>query len=120
MPGLNDPFIDLVREFRGEQADVVFERLVGVTEIVKSAVPKHRAQGVVVIGEFMQAVVVAVQIEANRPADKNRPERHAGAASGLADLRCDPAFQQFEYRGAQRNIGVEELQASENLWDVIA
>ena len=93
MARLNDPLIDLVQEFRGEQADVVLERLVGVAEIVKGAMAQHLAQGVVVIDEFVQAVVVAVQIETNHAADQNRPQRHAGTANGLADLRCDLAFQ---------------------------
>ena len=46
--------------------------------------------------EFVQAVVVAVQIEANNPADQNRPPRHAGTAMSLADLRRDLAFEPFE------------------------
>jgi hypothetical protein len=100
MAGLNDPLIDLVQEFRGEQADVVFERLEVVAKIVKGTMTQHLAQGVVVIDEFVQAVVVAVQIEANYTANQNRPQRHAGTADGLADLRCDPAFQQVEYRCA--------------------
>ncbi len=36
------------------------------------------------IGEVVQAVIVAVQIESNRTADENRPQRHAGAANDLA------------------------------------
>jgi hypothetical protein len=40
MAGLNDPYIDLVQEFRGEQADVVLECLVVVAETVKGAMPK--------------------------------------------------------------------------------
>ena len=91
MAGLNDPLIDLIQEFRGEQADVVLERLVGVAQIVKGAVPQYLAQGVVVIDEFVQAVVVAVQIKANYAADQNRPPRPAGTTVGLADLGSDPA-----------------------------
>lgn len=112
--------VDLVQELRGEQTDVVLECLEVVADIVKGTVAQHRAQRVVFIDQLVQAVVVAVQIEANHAADKNRPERHAGASVGLADLRCDPTFQQPEDQGAQRNIRIDELQASQDLGDVIA
>ena len=58
--------------------------------------------------------------EANHTADQNLPERHAGASDELADLRCDPTFQQLEDRVAQRNHHVDELQASQDPGDVIA
>jgi len=120
MPGLNDPQVDLFQKLRGEQTDVVLECLEVVADLVKGAVAQHRAQGVVFIDQFAQAVVVAVQIEANHAADQNRPERHAGASDELADLRCDPTFQQLEDRVAQRNSRVDELQASQDPGDVIA
>ena len=40
---LNDPFINLIQEFRGEQADVVLERLVGGADSVKGAMAKQGA-----------------------------------------------------------------------------
>ena len=66
---MNNQQVDLVQKLRGEQTDVVLERLVGVAQIVKGAVPKYRAQGVVLIDQFVQAVVVAVQIKTNHTAD---------------------------------------------------
>jgi hypothetical protein len=109
MPGLNDQQVDLFKHLRGEQTDIVLEGLEVVADIVKGAVAQHRAQGEVLIDQFVQAVVVAVQIEAKHAADQNLPERHAGASDELADLRCDPTFQQLEDRVAQRNSHVDEL-----------
>ena len=43
MAGLNDPLIDLIQKFRGEQADVVLERLVGGADSVKGAMAKQGA-----------------------------------------------------------------------------
>jgi len=73
MSGLNDQQVDLFQKLRGEQTDVVLEGREVVADIGKGAVTKYLAQGVVVINEFVQAVIVAVQIEANHTADKNRP-----------------------------------------------
>ena len=66
---MNNQQVDLVQKLRGEQTDVVLERLVGVAQIVKGAVPQYLAQGAVLIDEFVQVVVVAVQIKTNHTAD---------------------------------------------------
>jgi len=76
---LNDTLIDLIQEFWREQTDVVLERLEMVIDIVKGPVTQHLAKAVVLIDQFMHAVIVAVQIEPKYTADQNRPQRHAGA-----------------------------------------
>jgi len=100
MAGLNDKLVDLVEEFRREQADIVFERLKMVAVIIEYAVAEHFANADVLIHEFMQAIIVAIQIEPNHATDQYCPQGHAGAAVGLADLRCDLLLQQLEYRRA--------------------
>ena len=73
-----------------------------------------------VVDEFVQAVIVAVQVQADDAADQYVPQGHAGAASGLADLRVNFGTEQFEDRSAQGKMGVDELQAAQDFGDVVA
>jgi hypothetical protein len=81
--GIHDELIDLVEQFGGEQPDVVLQRLVVIVGLVKGAVPEHFAQGIVMIDEFMQPVVVDVQIQTDDAADKDCPQAHARSAIAL-------------------------------------
>lgn len=109
MPCVDNDLVDLVQQFRGEQCYIVFERLKRVVLFVKRAVAEHLAKGVVVIDEFLQAVVIDIQIQPHDTADQNRPERHAGTTVVFVDLGCDLFGQQFKHRRAQRGVGVEVL-----------
>lgn len=119
MPSLDNELVDLVQEFRCQQADVVFEGLKVVADITECAVAQHLANGVVLVHQFMQAVIVAIQIKSDHATDKNRPQGHAGASVGLTHLRCDSLLQQLEYRRTKRNIRVHELQTSQYLGDIV-
>ena len=120
MPGGDDDLVDLVQQFGGKQHDVVFERLKRVRLFVTLAMTEHLAKGAVLIDEFLQAVVVDIQIEPDDTADQNRPEGHAGTTVVFVDLGCDLAGQQCKHGGAQRGVGVEVLQTAQNLRDVVA
>ena len=120
MARIDDQLIDLVQQLRGEQADVVLERLEVVVHILKRAVSEHLANGVVVVHQFMQTVIVAIQIEPDHATDKNRPQGHAGAPVGLAHLGRNLPIQQFKDRRAKCHVHVQMLQAPQNLRDVVA
>jgi hypothetical protein len=62
MTRAHDDLIDLVQQRRREQAHVIFERLVVVRLFIKRGMPQHFANRVVVIHQFMQPVVVLIQV----------------------------------------------------------
>ena len=88
--------------------------------LCQRCVPEHLAQGDVLIDQLLQAVVVDIQVEPEYTADQNRPQGHAGAASVFIDLRRNLAFQQFKDRRAQREVGVDVLQAAQYLRNIVA
>ena len=98
----------------------VFEGLEVVAQIIKCTVSEHFTQGVVVVDEFVQPVVVAVQVQTNDPADQDAPQAHAGATIGFADLGGDIGIEQRKDRSTQRQVGVDELQAAKDFGDVVA
>ena len=120
MAGIDDDAVDLVQQFRGEQADVVLQRLVVVRGRIEQSMAEHLAQGVVLIDPFVQTVVVDVQVESDDAADEDRPERHARTSGPLVDGRRQVGFQQFEELRARARILVEVLQPTQNLWNVVA
>ena len=119
VPGMDDELVNLIQQLRREQRHVVLEGLQVVVDILKRSVAEYLAQGVVLVDQFMQTVVVAVQIQPHNTADQNRPQRHAGAAIGLADGGGDVLLQQREDAGAQCDIHVQVLQAAQYLGNVI-
>src|SRR5450830_289907 len=116
----NNELIDFIKKLWGEQTDVVFERLEVVGHIIERAMSKHFTQSVVVVDEFVQTVVVAVQVQANDTADQDVPQSHAGATVGLADLGRYLGIEQPEDQSAQLYVGVDELQSTQNFGDVVA
>ena len=86
MARFDDQLVDLVQQLRGEQADVVLEGLEVVVHVTKRAVSEHLSNGVVVVHQFMQSVIVAMQVEPDHATHKDRPQRHARASVELAHL----------------------------------
>ena len=94
---LDNELVDLLQKLRGQPAGIVFEGLKVVAHVIKGAMAQHLAEGVVLVHQFLQAVVVAVQIEPDHATHQNRPQRHAGASAGLAHLGRDLTFQQLDW-----------------------
>jgi hypothetical protein len=53
MARTGDQLVDLVEQFRRQQADVVLERLKNVRRLVELAMSKHGADGVVMIDQVV-------------------------------------------------------------------
>ena len=117
--GNNEP-VDLLEQFGREQANVVLEALQAVEVLIKGAVTEHLAQGVVLVDEFEQVVVVAVEVQAHNTTDQDAPQGHAGAAVGFVDAGLDGFFQQGKDVLTQRFGGVEVLQATQDFGHVVA
>ena len=82
MPGFDHFLVDLVKQFRGEQHQVVFDALQGIASVVAPvAVPQHLPDSAVLVGQFMDAVIVGVQTEAQDAQHQDFPLFHAGPAA---------------------------------------
>jgi hypothetical protein len=114
--GADDELVDLIEQLRGQQADVVFEGLKVVAHLREGAMAQHLADGVVLVGQLVQAVKVAVQIQLDDAINQNCPQRHAGASGG----RCDLTLQQLKDGSAQRHVDIDELQALQYFGDIVA
>jgi hypothetical protein len=120
MAGIDDDLVDLVQQFRDEQADVVLQRLVVVRGRIERSMAEHLAQGVVLADQFVQMVVIDVQVKADDAADEDRLECHAGMSGAFVDARHHVGFQQREELRTRARVLVEVLQAAQNLWNVVA
>lgn len=119
MAAFDYQLVNFTEQLWREQTDVVFECLEVVVDICKSAVTEHLAQGDVFVDEFVQTVVVDVEVQADDTTDQNRPQGHAGAAIVFVHFGSHLVLQQVKDGSAQSCVGVDELQAFQNLWDVI-
>ena len=72
------------------------------------------------VNQFEQAVIVAIEVHAKDTTDQNAPQGHAGATGGLVDAGLNIFFQQGKDVLAQSLCGVEVLQATQDLGDVVA
>jgi len=78
---LDNELVDLVQKAPGSaRLTQVLEGLKVVAHIIKGAMAQHLADGVVLVDELMQAVIVAVQIE---PDHAGRPESSTGSCRGV-------------------------------------
>jgi len=86
--GFDGFLVDLVEQFRGKQHQVVFDALQGVAGVVAPvAVSLYLSEGAVLVGPFMNAVVVGMQFEAQDAQHQDFPLLHAGpAAVGISRL----------------------------------
>ena len=72
--------IDLVQYFRGEQPQIVFERLQVIVLLIRPvAMTEHLAQGFVLIGQFLNPVIVGVQTQPQHTQNEDLPLRHTRA-----------------------------------------
>ena len=70
--------IDAIQDLRREQAKVVLERLQLVLRLVGPlSVTQHLAQCAVLIGQFLNTVVVGIQAQSNDPEHEDSPLLHA-------------------------------------------
>ena len=119
--------VDPVEDFRGEQHQVVLEGLQLVVGIVRpAAVAEHQPEGGVLVGQFLDAVVVGIQPQPQHPEHEDAPLCHArapGVRAGLAFRTHPPGQQPFKdgkHALAQVRVGVEVLQPPQQLRDVVA
>ncbi len=116
----HNELVDLIEQLGREQTNIVFEALQVVEVFVKGSVAEHLTQGVVLVDEFEQAVVVAVEVQAQNTANQDAPQAHAGASGGFVDAGQDVLLQQGEDVLAQGLGGVKVLQATQDFGDVVA
>ena len=120
MTGTHDQLVDLVEQGWCEQADVVFEGLVVVADILEGTMAEHGANVAVFVDHLVQTVVVHVQVQPDDAAHQDVPQGHAGASVALVDLGCNLALQQLEDRGPKGWVHVQVLQAFQDFRDVVA
>ena len=120
MTGLHDQLVDLIEQFWREQAHVVLECLMVITDILKSTMAEHFADCVVVADKFVQTVVINVEVQPDHTADQYRPQGHAGAAIAFVHPWGHLTRQQLEDRGTKRGVHVQVLQPPQDLGDVVA
>ena len=127
MPGADHFLVDPLQDLGGEQAQVVLDglQLVAVVfAIGPAAVSQHLADGLVLVGELMDAVVVGVEPQTQDPQHQDLPLLHAGAPGVRIGLAMDPGGDDLredgEHPRAQRRGGVDVLQPPQQLRDVVA
>jgi hypothetical protein len=127
MAGAHDRLVDAVEAFRGEPAQVVLEGLELELDVRRPvAHPEPLPQGLVLIGQFVDAVIVGVEAQPQHPEHEDRPLRHAGPPGVRADLALplgsfgERLFEAGEDALAHVGIEVEVLQSTQNPWDVVA
>ena len=80
MTGVHDDLIDLVENSRGEKTQVVLDRLQMIRGFVSPAsMTGHLPKGVVMVGQFMNAVVIGVEPQAQDSENQNLPLLHPGS-----------------------------------------
>lgn len=127
MPSINHRLIDAIKEFRREQAQVVFECLRLVLGLIRPvAMAQHLAQGAVLIGQFMNAVKVSIQAKTQNTEHQNPPLLHSWAARVGISLAftVDTIRHYFAQYGedsrSQCGLGVDVLQPAQNMRNVVS
>lgn len=126
MAGSDDDLVDAVEDVRGEQAQVVFERLQAVARIVRPvAVAEHLANRGMLVRQLLNPIIVGVQPEPQHTQDQDLPLLHAGAAHvGIhAALPIGAARQYFgedcKHLCAHLGGDVDVLQATQHPRNVV-
>ena len=124
-----------VQQLRREQADIADHAAVGELPLAEGARQAHDAAHVdVLVGEFGEAVEIAVEGLLEQGQHEHDPQRHAGAAEGGVDLGRgglllrvggvgaveEVLLEQREDLLAQRDVAVEVLDSLEGGGDVVA
>jgi len=109
-----DDGVDLCEAFFGEQREVFFEGGEGKFEgHVEGRLPEKLAHKGVVVGDVVEAIVVAVQGEADDTEDEDLPEVHARAAGGFFVRGLD-AFKDGEDFAVHFRGGEDPLKSGED------
>ena len=116
MPGSDDFTIDPVQEFAGKQMQVVLDclKLVEVLLTVgPTGMPKHLANGLVLVGQLVQPVVVGVEPQTQHAQHQDLPLLHAGAPRVRIGFAVAPHRDDFledgKYPRPQLRGGVDVL-----------
>jgi len=89
MPGTHHLQVDALQYLGREQLQVVLERLQLVLRRIRPiSVAQHLAQSLVLVGQFLDAVVVGVQAQAQHAQHQDSPLLHPRAAHS----HIGPAF----------------------------
>ena len=130
MPGADHFLVDPVEDLGGEQTQIVLERLQRVARLVGPiAVPQHLANRRMLIGQFLDAVVVRIQPLTQGAQDQNLPLLHTRAAGVRVNLFLGAVFplpcrsdfgEDREDPLADLRGHVDVLQATQDLRDVVA
>ena len=126
MPRAHHLLIDAIQDLGREQPQVVLERLQLVLRRVGPvAVPQHLTQRAVLIGEFLDTVVVGIQAQPHDPKHEDSPLLHPrptrtriGLASACHALRYD-FLQDGKDPLTQFRLGIDVLQAAQELRNVV-
>ena len=79
MSSLDYQLIDLIQNLRCEKTQVILDRLQVVCRFVlPPSMPEHLSNGVVMVGQFMDAVVIGVEAQAQRAENQDLPLLHPG------------------------------------------
>ena len=87
VPGAHHLLIDAIEDLWREQAQVVLERLQLVLRLVAPvAVTQHLTQRAVLIGQFLNSVVVGIQAQSHDSKHQDPPLLHPRATRARIDL----------------------------------
>ena len=128
MPRTNYFLVDPIQNFRGEQPQVVFECLKFVVLLIRPVtVAEHLANGVVLVGQFLDTVVVGIESQSENAEHEDLPLRHPGATIvgvGLTALLGilpfgKNLFEYGKYRPAYLGRHIDMLKSQQYLWNII-
>ena len=112
MPG--DDGVDLGEAFFGKEGEVFFEGREGEFEgHVEGGLAEKLTNKGVVVGDVVEAVVVAIEREADHAKDEDLPKIHAGATGGIF-VRGLNAFENGEDFAVYLGGGEHPLQGGED------
>jgi len=127
VPSCDHFAIDPLQQFGAEQAQVVLDRLKLVEVLLAvgpTGMPKHLANGLVLVGQLVQPVVVGVEPQTQYAQHQDLPLLHAWTPSvriGLAVAsHRDDLFEDGEHPRPQLRGGVNVLQSAQQLRNVVA
>lgn len=114
MSGFDNQLIDLIENLRCEKTQVILDRLPVVCRFVlPPTMSEHLPDGVVMVSQLMDAVVIAVETQAQYAKHQNLPLLHPGTpktgvrfampvfvAQARTASRGHNSFQNLEYGGA--------------------
>ena len=119
VPRTHHLLIDAIQKLRREQAQVVLERLQLVFgRVGPVAMTQHLAQRAVLIGQFLNAVVVGIQAQAQDSQNQDPPLLHSRTTRGRIGLALaldairDDFLQDREDALTQRRLCVDVLQTA--------